>query len=128
MKSATWFAKGVRTAGVFRLPRWTAALPLLLSGLSYARTYAEDSETTRLLVVGPQAFERELQPLITHKNNTGIATQFLSMEAIRNTDTPHQGNDAEKLKCAIGTHCLQGGRYVMLVRGYVARSLLPTVG
>lgn len=69
----------------------------------------------KLLIVGPVQFEAALAPLVAQKNQTGMPCRFLSMEAVRASETPKGGNDAEKLKTAIARFCLDGGRYVMLV-------------
>ena len=99
-------------------PFWPAVLAIfgaLLFPLDYARAGLPAPRVIKLLVVGPKQFEQALKPLLDHKNKTGMPARFLSMEAVRSLNAPPGGNDAEKLKSAIGTHCLNGGQYVMLV-------------
>jgi hypothetical protein len=95
--------------------RLAAAILVLLGSPAHAPAGPGEPEKPKLLVVAPQAFEAAIAPLIAHKNGTGMPAAFLSMEAVRNSDSPSGGNDAEKLKFAIAKHCLTGGRYVMLV-------------
>ena len=68
-----------------------------------------------LLIVTPQMFEAALQPLVDHKNNTGMPTQLVTLESIYGTYT--EGRDPqEKIKLAIAAaEKGLGIKYVMLI-------------
>jgi hypothetical protein len=72
------------------------------------------TEPVKLLVIAPQFFAETLQPLIIHKNKTGMPARLVTLESLR-VDFP--GNDdPEKLKRGIAhAHERLGVRYVMLV-------------
>jgi hypothetical protein len=68
---------------------------------------------TRLLIVAPQAFQGAIQPLINHKNATGMPTNFISREALALYF--QGGDDAERVKRGIAyAEAHLGTRYVML--------------
>ena len=67
-----------------------------------------------LLILAPQIFMNDLQPLVDHKNDTGIHTKALSLEQIYKE---YSGCDkAEKVKaCLFHAHLHDGIKYAMLV-------------
>src|SRR6185503_15369195 len=70
--------------------------------------------SAKLLVIAPQSFVDVLQPLITHKNRTGMPALLITMESLR-ANFPGR-DDPEKVKRAIANaHQKLGTQYVMLV-------------
>ncbi len=70
--------------------------------------------TAKLLVVAPQAFAGVLQPLIAHKNRTGMLATLVTLESLR-ANFPGR-DDPEKIKRVIASaHEKSGIRYVMFV-------------
>ncbi len=69
-----------------------------------------------LLIIAPDMFSDELQPLIEHKEQHGIKTLFMSVESILSSYSGR--DDAEKVKYAIKDAIESYGiKYVMLVGG-----------
>jgi len=69
-----------------------------------------------LLIVAPEKFSDELQPLISHKESHGIKTKFVTTEEIYQTSNGR--DDAEKIKYFIKDAIEQWGiKYVLLVGG-----------
>jgi hypothetical protein len=80
-------------------------------------TLADDFD---LLIIAPEKFKSNLEPLVTHKNSYGISTQLVSLEDIyAGTYFPVQGRDeAEKVKYFIKSAFDEWGiTYVLLVGG-----------
>ena len=72
------------------------------------------SGQVKLLVIAPQSFAEVLQPLIAHKNDTGMPARLVTLESLR-VSFPGK-DDPEKVKRAIAdAHERLGARYVMLV-------------
>ena len=68
----------------------------------------------KLLVIAPQLFVGELQPLIAHKNRTGMPAVLVTLESLR-ASFPGK-DDPEKIKRAIASAREKSGtRYVMFV-------------
>ena len=80
---------------------------------TYVKLY-DQQDNYDLLIVAPEAFEYTLEPLVEHKNATGIPTHLMTLESIEEEVT---GTDAaERIKLAIAKeHELYGVTYVMLV-------------
>lgn len=74
------------------------------------------TETYQLLIIAPTIFSEALQPLINHKNRTGIITKPMTTEYIYEH---YSGKDkAEQIKYAIKDALEQWGiKYVLLVGG-----------
>jgi hypothetical protein len=74
-----------------------------------------------LLIIAPQEFVRNLQPLITHKNQHNIRTKLLTVEKINQQQT---GRDtAEKIKYAIKETIEESGiTSVLLIGGMDGQS------
>lgn len=73
-----------------------------------------------LLVVGPDVFAHEIQPLIDHKIDTGMSTKFVTIEDVLTGTyfTPTGRDDAEILKYFIKDALDEWGiTYVLLVGG-----------
>ncbi|MFO7677729.1 MAG: C25 family cysteine peptidase [Thermoplasmatota archaeon] len=73
-----------------------------------------------LLVVGPNAFSNEIQPLIDHKIDTDMDTKFVTVEEVFNGKyfTPTGRDDAEILKFFIKDALDEWGiTYVLLIGG-----------
>ncbi|HDS59542.1 MAG TPA: peptidase C25 [Thermoplasmatales archaeon] len=69
-----------------------------------------------LLIVAPQRFQDELEPLVEHKEQHGVATRLMALEGIVGN---YEGrDDAEKIKYCIKQKIEEWDvRYVMLVGG-----------
>jgi hypothetical protein len=81
-----------------------------------------------LLIIGPEEFTSNVQPLVTHKNSINVPTIFVTCEDIF-ADSKYNGrDDAEDIKLfikdTIDTEGLNWGvKYVLLVGGRVGQSL-----
>lgn len=74
-----------------------------------------------LLIISPSYFKKQLEPLVTHKENNGIATLLITLNEIYQEDTTQQGRDnAEKIKYYI-KYALEEWNisYVLLVGGKI---------
>ncbi|MBU1735345.1 MAG: hypothetical protein KJ692_08925 [Verrucomicrobia bacterium] len=67
-----------------------------------------------LLIITPGEFKASLAPLVSHKNNTGIATELIDLDAVYKL---YSGKDeAEKIKkCLVAYRNNNGIRFAMLV-------------
>ena len=78
------------------------------------------SENYNFLVITPTQFTKELQPLISHKNNRGISTILVTLDEIYNGEKfPVKGRDnPEKIKYFIKDSIENWGtRFLLLVGG-----------
>jgi len=76
---------------------------------------------TKLLVIAPQQFENALQPLILHKNDTGMPALLMTIGRVNQYFSGR--DDPERIKrCIADAHEKLGVQYVMLVGD---ASLLP---
>lgn len=85
-------------------------------------TQVKTTNEQDLLIILPDIFTDEIQPLIEHKNSFGMKTYFKTLEEIYNEYT--DGVDAqEQIKLAIKDAIeTQGISYVMLVGGIIGQS------
>jgi len=71
-----------------------------------------------LLIIAPSAFTKDLQPLVTHKENMGLKTKLVTLEDVYQNTYWHGRDGAEKIKYFIAEAKNQWGiHYVLLVGG-----------
>ena len=106
--------------GFFFGPSITAQMSLTQDNiLNKKNVYLADNISPSvydLLIIAPQKFVNELQPLITHKNNVGIRTHLATLNEVYHQMFWHGRDKAEKIKYFIKTAKEEWGiTYVMLV-------------
>lgn len=94
---------------------------------SHAREYegqTQDQGAYQLLILAPEVFAEELQPLVQHKTTLGMQTLLVTLEQIRTAPEASLGRDeAEQMKYyihyAIDTY---GISYVLLLGGKIGQT------
>jgi len=82
--------------------------------------YAENASLINyeLLIITPQKFVNELQPLVTHKNVVGIRTHIVTLNEVYQQMYWNGRDNAEKVKYFIKSAMEEWGvRYILLVGG-----------
>jgi len=101
------------------LVSWTDDVDIIINYEEPAAPVLFD-DSYLLVVIGPSDFSSQITPLITHKNNNGITSKFVSLtEIYGGTYFPAQGrDDQEKIKYFIKDAIENWGTsYVLLVGG-----------
>jgi hypothetical protein len=76
-----------------------------------------------LLIITPACFQKELQPLVTHKNSVGISTRCVTLDEIYDRMYWHGRDNPEKIKYFIKTAIEEWHiSYVLLVGGKIGQS------
>jgi len=85
------------------------------------------NESYDLLIIAPKEFEKNIQPLVNHKNNNGLKTKLVTMEQVYDK-TYWQGRDnAEKMKYFIKNAIEEWNiHYVLLMGGRKTQGIKET--
>jgi len=78
--------------------------------------FNNDFSIYKLLIISPDKFEKDLQPLVTHKNEVGISTKLINLTDLYDQMYLQGRDEAEKIKYFIKTAIEEWEiKYVLLV-------------
>ena len=83
------------------------------------QTLTSSSDTIyKLLVIAPGQFEKELEPLVSHKENMGVSTVLITLDKVYDDMNENGRDEPEKIKYFIKLAIEEWGtEYVLLVGG-----------
>jgi hypothetical protein len=91
----------------------------------YKKSTTNNCQTFDLLIITPAQFEKELEPLVDHKNDVGVSTIIITLDELYE-ETYWAGRDEpEKIKYFIKTAADEWGiQYVLLVGDFKSLSYI----
>ena len=123
----TFFVPRVYPVRYFPADNQLQFIPTITVNISYKEPeepILQDNDIYDLLIVAPSPFNRNLQPLVNHKEKFGVRTKLVSTKDVYRTSIP--GRDkAEKIKYFIKKEIEESGiKYVLLFGGRLGQTWL----